>query len=163
MTCAELRLRLDDYVGGRLSDAEAAALESHLESCAACEALLESEAAPVDAIRSLPRAVSPREDLWPGIGARLTRREPGLRRRVAVPRWVLAAAAVLLVAVSSGATALLLNREPSRLPVRPVFPSGISGGRVHLRHPGARRRAGPGPLAAWPRRRFASIEQEPRV
>ena len=119
MTCAELRLRFDDYVGGRLSDAEAAALESHLESCAACEALLESEAAPVEAIRSLPRAVSPREDLWPGIGARLSPREPALRRRVAVPRWILAAAAALLVAVSSGATALLLNRGTSRPPVLP--------------------------------------------
>jgi anti-sigma factor RsiW len=119
MTCAELRLRLDDYVGGLLSEADAAALESHLESCAACEALLAAEAAPVEAIRALPRAVSPREDLWPGIGARLARREPGLRRRVAVPRWMLAAAAVLLIAVSSGATALLLNRGPSRLPVLP--------------------------------------------
>ena len=119
MTCAELRLRFDDYVRGRLSDAEAAALESHLESCAACEALLGSEAAPVEAIRSLPRAVSPREDLWPGIGVRLAPREPALRRRVAVPRWVLAAAAALLVAVSSGATALLLNRETSRPPALP--------------------------------------------
>lgn len=63
MTCAELRLRFDDYVQGRLSDAQAAALESHLESCPACEALLESEAGPVDAVRSLPRALSPREDL----------------------------------------------------------------------------------------------------
>ena len=119
MTCAELRLRFDDYVRGRLPDADAAALESHLGSCAACEALLGSEAAPVDAIRSLPRAVSPREDLWPGIGVRLAPREPALRRRVAVPRWVLAAAAALLVAVSSGATALLLNRETSRPPALP--------------------------------------------
>jgi hypothetical protein len=120
MTCTELRLRFDDYVRGRLSDAEAAALESHLESCAACEALLGSETAPVEAIRSLPRAVSPREDLWPGIGARLAPREPALRRRVAVPRWMLAAAAMLLVAVSSGVTAIVLDRQTSRLP---VFPS----------------------------------------
>lgn len=119
MTCDELRLRFDDYVRGLLSDAQAAALESHLESCGACEALLGSEAGPVDAIRSLPRAVSPREDLWPGIGARLTSREPAHRRRVAVPRWMLAAAAALLVAVSSGVTALLLNRQGSRPPVLP--------------------------------------------
>jgi len=120
MTCAELRLRFDDYVRGRLSDAEAAALESHLESCAACEALLGSEAAPVEAIRSLPRAVSPREDLWPGIGPRLAPREPALRRRVAVPRWMLAAAAVLLVALSSGVTAILLTRPPVRLSALPT-------------------------------------------
>jgi hypothetical protein len=119
MTCAELRLRFDDYVRGRLSDTQAAALESHLESCAECEALLESDAGAVDATRSLPRALSPREDLWPGIGARLTRREPAHRRRVAVPRWMLAAAAALLVAVSSGATALLLKREPVRLSAGP--------------------------------------------
>jgi hypothetical protein len=36
-----------------------------------------------------------------------------------MPRWVLAAAAALLVAVSSGATALLLNRNPDRLTARP--------------------------------------------
>lgn len=119
MNCAELRLHFEDYVRGRLSDAQAAAFEAHLESCADCEALLGSEAGPVDAIRSLPRAVSPREDLWPGIGARLTRQEPAHRRRVAVPRWVLAAAATLLVAVSSGVTALLLNRQASAVPALP--------------------------------------------
>ena len=119
MTCAELRLRFEDYVRGRLPEADAEALEAHLESCPACEAQLSSEASPVDVVGSLPRAVSPREDLWPGIGARLAPREPAHRRRVAVSRWMLAAAAVLLVAVSSGATALLLNRESSRLSALP--------------------------------------------
>lgn len=119
MTCPGLRARFDDYVAGRLSDIEARALEAHLEGCAECEAFLESQAWPIDAVRSLPRAVAPREDLWPAIGSRLSPRESAHRRRVAVPRWALAAAAVLLVAVSSGVTAVLIRRSAVPSVVQP--------------------------------------------
>jgi predicted anti-sigma-YlaC factor YlaD len=111
MTCAELRQRFPAYAGGRLSDIEAAALESHLAACATCEAWLDTAEGPLPDTRSLPRSVNPASDLWPGIQARLPLRSRG---RIVIARWVLAAAAVLLVAVSSGLTAVLLRQSSSR-------------------------------------------------
>lgn len=55
-----------------------------------------------EAARTLPREIEPRADLWPDIQERL--RAPAQRQR---PPWRLAAAAVLLVAISSGVTFLL--------------------------------------------------------
>lgn len=113
MTCNELRGRLDAYARGTLSPADAAALEAHLESCAACEALL-AEAEPQPAgTQALPKSVEPASDLWPGIHARLAPRGRG-RGRIAMPGWMLAAAAVLLIALSSGITAVLLRPSPGR-------------------------------------------------
>ncbi len=109
MNCNELRDRFDGYVEGTLSDAESAALESHLDGCTACyEALAGQDRAP-GATGTLPRAVAPPADLWPGIERELAARKR-FRGRVALPGWLLAAAAALLVAVSSGGT-LLLTRQ----------------------------------------------------
>jgi hypothetical protein len=113
MTCNELRSRLDAYALGTLAAADAAALEEHLNTCASCEAFLaETESRPA-ATESLPKTVEPASDLWPGIHARLTPRGRG-RGRIAMPGWMLAAAAVLLIAVSSGITAVLLRPPPGR-------------------------------------------------
>lgn len=118
MSCAELRTRLEAYARGTLAPAEAAAFESHLASCAACSALLEQREPRPEQLALLPRSVDPSADLWPGIHARLTPRAAG-RRRIAVPPWLLAAAAVLLIALSSGVTALLLRQRPT-LPAVPT-------------------------------------------
>ncbi|HEU5218847.1 MAG TPA: zf-HC2 domain-containing protein [Gemmatimonadales bacterium] len=112
MTCGELRDRFDAYVDGRLSDSEAAALEAHLQGCTACHDALTHLDGAIGAAGALPRSVTPPSDLWPGIERRLESRRP-FRRRVAVPGWQLAAAAVLLVAVSSAGTALLLRQRPA--------------------------------------------------
>lgn len=112
MSCAELRTRLDAYARGTLALAEAAAFESHLASCAACSALLEQSELRPEQVALLPRSVDPSVDLWPGIHARLAPRV-ARRNRIAVPGWLLAAAAVLLIAVSSGVTALLLRQRPA--------------------------------------------------
>lgn len=113
MTCSELRSRLDAYGRGTLAAAEAAALEQHLGTCASCEAFVaEAESQPAG-IQALPRSVEPASDLWPGIHARLAPRSGG-RGRVAMPGWMLAAAAVLLIAISSALTVLVLNRTGSR-------------------------------------------------
>ena len=114
MTCAELRERLEAYVRGTLSDGEAAAFEAHLGRCAECAALLEAAAPRLEPMTALPRAVAPAADLWPLIRSRLARRGAKGQGRFAVSGWWLAAAAMLLIAVSSGVTALLLRREPSR-------------------------------------------------
>ena len=110
MTCAEFRARLDGYVRDELPAGESAAFEAHLESCAGCEALVAEEAAPPGLDR-LARAIEPREDLWPGIRRGITRPVPA--SRIVVPRWALAAAATILVALSSGITAFwLTSRRP---------------------------------------------------
>lgn len=118
MTCAELRSRLDEYVHGTLSAPEAEAFEAHVDGCDACGSLLADTAGRPAEVNSLPRTVEPRADLWPGITRRLSPRGRVLRRGISIPGWVLAAAAVLLIALSSGTTVLLL-RSNSHPPVLP--------------------------------------------
>lgn len=60
-------------------------------------------------VSDLPRDIQPPVDLWPGIAARIRRRPAGWW----LPPWALAAAAVALMALSSGVTAYLL-RGPAR-------------------------------------------------
>jgi hypothetical protein len=111
MRCFD-RSQADRYAQGLLSAAEAERFETHLTTCAACAALLESLEPALPEAARLPRALEPAEDLWPGISSRI-----GVRAgRIALPRWILAAAAVVLVAVSSGVTALVL-RQPAPPPV----------------------------------------------
>jgi anti-sigma-K factor RskA len=119
MTCDDLRARFDAYVAGTLSSAEAAALESHLDGCLTCHEVLAHHERALGATDALPRSVAPPTDLWPGIERELASRRR-FRGRVAVPGWLLAAAAVLLIAVSSGGTAWLLS---NRLTGRPFAPA----------------------------------------
>ncbi|HXG45488.1 MAG TPA: zf-HC2 domain-containing protein [Gemmatimonadales bacterium] len=130
MTCDDIRVRFDEYVDGGLAPAEREAVDRHLDGCNECRGEMARLQALLAAARSLPRRIEPSRDLWSGIAARLTpadRRPPALRpgetgepaesrgrRPVGGParRWMLAAAAVLLVALSAGATALWLGRLP---------------------------------------------------
>jgi len=117
--------RLNDLVDGALPPAEREPLLEHLEGCAACRAELEGLRALRAATEALPREIAPPRDLWPQIAARLGEREgragaagatvvavdfrAGSRRR-GWTRWApLAAAAVLLVVLSSGITAHLMR------------------------------------------------------
>jgi len=68
------------------------------------------------ALGSLAREVEPPRDLWPGIAARLEVRTTPSRRSWA---WQ-AAAALVLVVVSSLVTANLVRRSPSPVAHRPV-------------------------------------------
>ncbi len=106
--------RLHDFAEELLRDADAAAVGAHVETCAACA----GEVASIRALRAelagLPREVVPEADLRTAIRADLRRREDArVRRRVVRQiRWTLAAAAVLLVAISVTATTLVM-RSPS--------------------------------------------------
>jgi hypothetical protein len=110
MICAELREHLAAYAQGTLAPADAAALEEHLTGCAACSALLEQLEPPTEGASALAKSIEPDTDLWPGIEARLT---PFRGTRVTLPSWALAAAAVVLIALSSAVTALLLRPRPA--------------------------------------------------
>jgi anti-sigma factor ChrR (cupin superfamily) len=125
--------RLSEYVDGELEAAERAALEVHLQVCEGCARTVGELRAVVERAGSL-EACAPEEDLWPGIEARLSRPKQArvfglgawLRGRrgnapalypVAAPRrWSftfpqLAAAAVLLVMLSSATVWVMLTRQ----------------------------------------------------
>ena len=104
--CDPIRERLDRHLAGQLDPAEARLVDEHLAGCAECRADLEAArflAAPVAGLR---REIAPAADLWVGIAPRLSRGP----RRLSVPVWVMAAAAVLLVAGTSAVTVALLRR-----------------------------------------------------
>jgi anti-sigma factor RsiW len=93
--------KLSDYLDDELEAAERAAVDAHLRECADCSAVLNdlrrvialAQAAAVD-------ARPPQADLWAGVAGRIDRiRQP---RRVSLTVTQLAAAAVLVAAVSGG-------------------------------------------------------------
>ena len=134
--------RLSEYLDGELTQAEREALEAHLVSCDACAETLDDLREVVSRAHALEDAPPP-GDLWPGIESRIAGRPParlvarermrsiatgpvwwGRRFELGVPQ--LAAAAVLLVALSAGGMWLALrgttlvsapNLTPSQTPV----------------------------------------------
>ena len=107
MTCSELQTRLSAYARGGMSAAEEAAFEAHLNACDDCATIVALAEPQPHRTGTLPKTVTPANDLWPAIESRIDpRRGAG---RIAVPKWMLAAAAVLLTVASSAVTALLLQ------------------------------------------------------
>jgi anti-sigma factor RsiW len=96
--------RLSDYLDDELSAGERAEIEAHLAGCAQCAAVLADLKRVVARARALePRP--PQTDLWIGIAARIESEAAGTivpRRRVSFTLPQLAAAAVILIAVSAG-------------------------------------------------------------
>lgn len=122
--------RLDDYVSGTLPPGAAADLHRHLEGCDGCRAEEAALRALLSGAAALPREIAPPRDLWAGIAARLEPRAPPAaaptplhpRRIRQPPAWLLAAAAVLLMAGTSLVTALVVGggRGDTVLPVASV-------------------------------------------
>jgi hypothetical protein len=123
--------RLSEYVDGDLRRNEREALERHVADCAACAVTLAELRAVVERARSLDDR-PPARDLWPAIEAKIAPAShgvPGRGQVIAVPasRWwqrrldltvpQLAAAALVLAALSAGAMWLVLARSPLRAPV----------------------------------------------
>jgi len=107
MTCTELQTRLQAYARGTMSADEEAAFESHLSACDDCSTVVALAEPALHQTGALPKTISPANDLWPAIQSKIeSRRMVG---RIAMPKWALAAAAVLLMAVTSGVTAVLLR------------------------------------------------------
>jgi tetratricopeptide (TPR) repeat protein len=92
--------KLSEYLDDELSPREREAVESHLRGCAECAAVLHDLTRVVERAQSLDRR-PPRADLWEGIAARIETRGAA-PRRVSFTLPQLAAAAVLLIAVSAG-------------------------------------------------------------
>jgi hypothetical protein len=112
--------RLSEYVDGVLTCEEAAAVKEHLTACASCAKTV-AELREVAARAQELGDRTPPEDLWPGIAARIgvsgqsaraVGRQPSAelgwqRRRFAFSIPQLAAAAIVLMAVSAGGMAVL--------------------------------------------------------
>ena len=117
--------QLGDLLDGRLSPSERQPLEEHLLLCAQCADRWSRLDTLVANARALPEAIDPPADLWHGVDARI---QPRSAKRARFTRrfWQLAAAATILVALSSGLTWLLAPRQtivvvrPETTPVTPV-------------------------------------------
>jgi hypothetical protein len=118
MTCAELDVRLADYLNDALDAPTRAAVELHLASCARCAGMLAAlDERPANAA-ALP-VLSPSHDLWSGIASRIEPRvlslgerapAPAARRGWRVARYA-AAAAVLIIGSSMITRQMMLKPD----------------------------------------------------
>jgi hypothetical protein len=124
MTCEEVRERLDAWVAGELDAGEAALVEAHLASCAACR---DEEAAWRDLrarTAALPRSIEPPRDLWGDIDRALDAAPAvavdaaiagSVPRRARLRLPALAAAAVLRVVVTAALTTFFLRTSDTAM------------------------------------------------
>ena len=115
MTCDEAVALLDDYADGLLTLERTGALEAHLKSCASCRAQLESLQGLLADAKALPKSITPPAKTWSGIQQRIERGErPAIvslsARRSRIRIVLLAAAAVVLMILSSAVTSLWIKR-----------------------------------------------------
>jgi hypothetical protein len=103
--------RLSEYLDGDLAEAEAAALEAHLNTCAVCRETLAGLRRVVVRARSLEDR-PPSRDLWSGVAARIGAGRGRRRLSFSVPQLL---AAGIALAVLSGGGAWLLHPDPARV------------------------------------------------
>ena len=114
ITCEHVDTVLSAWFEGDLAEAERRAVDAHLRECLRCASLVRDlEVIRRDAAK-LP-VMAPSRDLWEGIAARIEAPVIELKPRQAsqAPRrnWQMAAAAVVLMAVSSGLTYILVSDQ----------------------------------------------------
>lgn len=108
--------RLNDYVDGQLPPLEAEETARHLEECPACRAEVQGLRELLRRVAELPREVSPPAEVWQEVRGDTV--DLPARRRGALwgMRHGLAAAAVVLVALSSALTAVLVRGGEGGVP-----------------------------------------------
>jgi anti-sigma factor RsiW len=153
---------LNDYADGVLDERSMSIVSKHIESCSMCAGQYSKLQSVLEFAARLPRTLAPPDDIWPDLKEALDRRKEAVlpitaaashtlskadhgSPRTTRKRWqspaFLAVAAVILVIVSSGITALVLRgdnaqrlanqypsvRAPSRVPMPPpVLPVGFT-------------------------------------
>lgn len=124
--------RLNDYADGLLTAPEREEVDRHLAICNVCSEQIHELESLLVGLDSLPRAIPPGVDLRPGIHARISAgpagaaRDPFTRRAMLWSvRYQLAAAAVILVALSSMVT-LFLSQDAG-WPDRPATVAVAAG------------------------------------
>lgn len=121
MTHDVIKHLLDDYVTGDLTEEARPPVEEHVITCALCAAEVESLKRVLARAAELPKAIDPPADAWSNILSAISRDESAVRASSSVSRsgiwqrrYVLAAAAAVLVAVlSSAGTVLYMNGHKS--------------------------------------------------
>ncbi len=103
--------QINDVVDDALPDAEAASLRAHLVGCAECQSEVDLLRVTLQRMSRLPRSIQPERDLRGGIWAQAD------SKTLWSFRYPLAAAAVLLIAISSAVT-VLLTRDSNEPVVR---------------------------------------------
>lgn len=110
----DVERRLNEYVDGVLSASAAADVETHLTACESCGRAVDRMRMLRNHVQAAPRTIQPSRDLWPEIAQRLDGPRLG-RRAPARPSWhLLAAAALLLVAVTAAITVALVRDGAGR-------------------------------------------------
>lgn len=102
---------LNDYLDGVLDTAEAQRIRDHLAGCETCAREMEAIAALKAALADLPLEVLPGRDLRAGIWQQIE--VPKHTRTLWSMRFPLAAAALLLIAISSVMTLAIVNGRQS--------------------------------------------------
>ncbi|HEX6909221.1 MAG TPA: zf-HC2 domain-containing protein [Longimicrobium sp.] len=104
---------LDEYVGGELPPREERDVRRHLMQCDICRAEEQVLRTLLDEAAALPEEIAPPRDLWQGIAPRLEARTGTATERMdevrtigprpvrPLPWWMLAAASIALVVVTS--------------------------------------------------------------
>jgi hypothetical protein len=139
ITCEHVDTVLSAWLEGDLGDEERRAVDAHLRECLPCASLVRD----IENIRrdaaNLPE-MAPSRDLWGGIAARIEapvielkpRQAPAPARRT----WQMAAAAVVLMAVSSGVTYVLTSgQRPASSEQVAATPDSVSGAPITSQTP----------------------------
>jgi anti-sigma factor RsiW len=113
--------QLCDLLDERLGRDEREALERHRSSCRACAVRMDKLVSLRASARALPIEVEPPANLWSAIQGRVAQPESGHKRPL-VSYWRLAAAAMVVAALSSGGTLLIVHR-PATAVVSPSVPA----------------------------------------
>lgn len=116
MNCMEMFEQLEAYHAGTLARAQAEAVEQHLLTCDSCGADFRFQRTLRTELASLPRGISPPGSVWQGIEGRIGSRRNDAAISPGRPAWwqrkgMLAAAALILMTLSSAITAVVLRQD----------------------------------------------------
>jgi hypothetical protein len=115
----EITDKLSDYLDDELTPSERQAVEAHLRECDECTATLAELRRIAGTAAALPDT-PPSGDLWPAIAERITAgpraAAPAPRRRLAFTVPQLAAASLLLAALSGWLAVRVMSPSPPRVP-----------------------------------------------
>ncbi len=123
--------QLAAYANDSLAGTERESVERHLAGCARCRAEVEWLRTLAARAGALPQEIAPPRDLWNGIAARLdSSKVAGTipRRRISFNPLALAAAAVVLIALSVLATLLLVRRPAPPIAQQAPAPTELNAG-----------------------------------
>ncbi len=118
MTHEVIRHLLDDYVTGELTEDARSPVADHIAACEICAAEVESLKAILARAADLPKSIDPPAEAWSNIRSAIERDKIAVATHAGISArfwraYALAAAAVLLVILSSAGTALYMSSRNS--------------------------------------------------